>query len=129
MPIVAKINKNFRFEAAHFLPNVHETHRCKNIHGHSYLITVTLKGPLDEHYGWVMDLGEVGNICKPVKNLLDHKVLNNIEGLENPTSENLTVWLIKKLAPKIPNLYSVTVKATDSVSVTIKTKEVIHLAS
>lgn len=113
-----EISKDFRFEAAHFLPFVDDNHKCKNIHGHSYLIRITLKGQINS-MGWIMDLNEVSKICKPLVKMLDHKILNNIEGLENPTSENLACFIFNKLQEKMPQLYSVTIKATQSVEVTV----------
>ncbi len=114
----AEITKDFRFEAAHFLPFVPDGHKCKHLHGHSYLITVRVTGSINE-MGWVMDLNELGKVCKPIIKNLDHKLLNEIEGLSNPTSENLACFIFKKVIQKVPQLSSVSVKATNSVSVTV----------
>lgn len=119
MSISAEIAKEFRIEAAHFLPHVDDNHQCKNIHGHSYIITLRLKGPLDEKFGWVMDLSDVSAQFAPIKNMLDHKFLNNIDGLENPTSENLALWLMRTLLTKLPLLHAVTVEATSRLAVTV----------
>ena len=88
-----EIYKEFRFEAAHFLPNVAETHPCKNIHGHSYRVKLFVKGNINPEIGWIMDFTEIKNIFKPILSKIDHSMLNEIEGLENPTCENLAVWI------------------------------------
>ena len=88
-----RITRDNFFEAAHFLPNVPEGHKCKNMHGHSYRVTVQLDGVIDEHLGWIIDTAEIDAAFADVKAMLDHQVLNNIEGLENPTTEVLSRWL------------------------------------
>mgnify|MGYP000052931771 FL=1 len=80
-----KIFKDFTFEAAHKLPLVPQNHKCFNLHGHSFKVRVTLEGPINE-MGWVMDFGEMKKIIHPSIEMLDHKYLNDIQGLENPTS-------------------------------------------
>jgi 6-pyruvoyltetrahydropterin/6-carboxytetrahydropterin synthase len=117
--INAEICKDFRFEAAHFLPNVPKNHQCHQIHGHSFKITIRLNGPLDEKQGWVMDFFEINQIVSPVINQLDHKLLNNIPGLENPTSEIIALWIFRQLEKNLPLLSSVTLRSTERVSVTI----------
>lgn len=120
----AELTKSFRFEAAHYLPKVPSTHKCHSLHGHSYKVTVRAYGPIDENMGWVMDLSDISDNFKHIKNLLDHKTLNNIKGLENPTSENLALFILDNLAKKIPQISSVTVYATSLVSVTVKTNPI-----
>lgn len=107
-----EIYKTFTFESAHRLPNVVPGHKCGRMHGHSYEITVRLRGPLDPELGWVRDFGDVSAAFKPLFERLDHQVLNEIEGLENPTSENLARWLWSKLRPSLPELAEVGVKET-----------------
>ena len=87
----------FRFEAAHFLPNVPDTHRCKNMHGHSYRIDVHVAGPVDPFSGMVIDFFDVEDAFEPVMKLLDHQVLNEVSGLENPTAENIAIWIFNQL--------------------------------
>ncbi|MEM9024138.1 MAG: 6-carboxytetrahydropterin synthase QueD, partial [Bacteroidota bacterium] len=81
-----EIYKSFTFDSAHFLPHVPDGHKCKNMHGHTYQITIYVSGPADEHLGWVMDFDTIKVAWKPLEKLLDHHVLNDIEGLENPTA-------------------------------------------
>ena len=119
MSVTAEIIKSFRFEAAHFLPNAPEGHQCRRMHGHSYKVTVRLVGPIDEKLGWVMDLCELNQAFAPLASQLDHQVLNNIDGLENPTGENITLWIYKNLRKTLPMLSSVTVKATGRIAITI----------
>jgi 6-pyruvoyltetrahydropterin/6-carboxytetrahydropterin synthase len=87
----------FRFEAAHYLPNVPDTHRCKNMHGHSYRIDVHVAGPVDPFSGMVIDFFDVDDAFEPVLKLLDHQVLNEVEGLENPTAEHIAIWIFNQL--------------------------------
>ena len=96
--------KIFTFDSAHFLPHVPEGHKCKNVHGHTYRLTVHLEAPLEEHLCWVMDFADVKKVVKPIINQVDHKLLNDIEGLENPTCEILAQWLWEKIKPEIPIL-------------------------
>lgn len=95
---VLEITKTFRFEAAHYLPNVPKGHQCGKMHGHSYVVDVALGGSPDPIYGWVIDYSELSKVFEPYRRLMDHMVLNEIEGLENPTSELLAIWLFKRLS-------------------------------
>ena len=87
------ITKHFDFEAAHYLPNVPEDHKCRRMHGHSYQVWIHVAGPMDADAGWVVDFGDVKDVWKPLEKRLDHHLLNEIEGLENPTAENLAAWI------------------------------------
>ncbi len=98
-----RITRDNFFEAAHFLPNVPEGHKCKNMHGHSYRVTVQLDGVIDEHLGWIIDTAEIDAAFADVKAMLDHQVLNNIEGLENPTTEVLSRWLWEFFRSRLNN--------------------------
>ena len=88
-----EIYKEFTIEAAHLLPHVPEGHKCKRLHGHSFRIEVHVEGDIDPELGWVMDFAQLKNSFKPVFEQLDHHYLNDIDGLENPTSENLARWV------------------------------------
>ncbi|HEX7155202.1 MAG TPA: 6-carboxytetrahydropterin synthase QueD [Thermoanaerobaculia bacterium] len=109
---VVELVKDFRFEAAHYLPNVPEGHKCRRMHGHSFRGEVAVRGPLDPHLGWVMDFADLRAATDPIVTMLDHYVLNEIEGLENPTSERLAIWIWEKLAPVVPLLHRVTIEET-----------------
>lgn len=97
MPIV-EVVQGFRFESAHFLPNVPDTHRCKTMHGHSYRVDVHVTGPTGERSGMVIDFFDVDDAFEPVMAALDHQVLNTVEGLENPTAENIAIWIFNTLS-------------------------------
>lgn len=108
------LRKAFRFEAAHCLPRVPLGHPCRAIHGHSYRVELHLRGPLDPVLGWVVDFGEVSRVARPLIATLDHACLNDIPGLENPTSERLCLWLAERLAPALPALVAVEVQETET---------------
>lgn len=124
MTITAEIAKVFRFEAAHFLPNVSNNHQCHAMHGHSYLVTLRAHGPIDPQLGWVMDLSEVSQKFEPLLKTLDHSLLNEIDGLENPTSENLAVFIMTRMGKIMPALTAVTVEATDRIAITVRREDV-----
>jgi 6-pyruvoyltetrahydropterin/6-carboxytetrahydropterin synthase len=107
-----EIFKEFGFEAAHRLPNVPEGHKCARLHGHSFRVEVHVRGRLDERLGWVMDFADLKAAVKPVIDRLDHYYLNEIEGLENPTSEVLARWLWARLRPSLPGLSRIVVRET-----------------
>lgn len=96
--------KQFSFDAAHFLPHVPEGHKCKRMHGHTYIIEVLTEGPVDEQAGWVHDLADIKIHLDPILKQLDHYTLNDIEGLENPTVENISRWIWKRLKPNLAEL-------------------------
>jgi 6-pyruvoyltetrahydropterin/6-carboxytetrahydropterin synthase len=106
-----KLFKEFSFEAAHKLPLVDKNHKCFNLHGHSFKVKITIEGPVNE-LGWVMDFSDIKNFCKPIIEELDHKYLNEIDGLDNPTSENIAVWIWQRLIQKLPELSSIEIMET-----------------
>jgi 6-pyruvoyltetrahydropterin/6-carboxytetrahydropterin synthase len=110
---VCEIVQGFRFEAAHFLPNVVPGHRCRRIHGHSYKVEVQVAGEVDPQSGWVIDFYDIEAAFTPVMEALDHHLLNEIPGLENPTAENIAIWIYKALAPGCPALSAVVVHETE----------------
>lgn len=107
-----KIHKTFQIEAAHLLPNVPEEHKCRRLHGHSYRITVYVEGPLDPTLGWVVDFADISTAFAPVFERLDHRYLNEIPGLENPTAENIAIWVWDALADRLPGLNRVEIAET-----------------
>ena len=106
------IYKTFTFDSAHFLPNVPEGHKCKNMHGHTYRLTVFIDGEITEPYGWMIDFADLKKHISPIINQLDHHCLNDLEGLENPTSENLVVWLWNRIKLLIPELKRIELNET-----------------
>lgn len=125
MSITAEIAKEFRFEAAHFLPHVHPHHQCHRMHGHSYLVTLRARGVINPETGWVMDLHELSEKFSPLLKTLDHSLLNDIDGLENPTGENVAVWIMRRLGSNLLELDSVTVEATNRISITVYRRDVL----
>ncbi len=107
-----EIFREFAFEAAHSLPAVPEGHKCRQVHGHSYRITVHVEGDVGDESGWVLDFGELKDLFEPLKHQLDHKYLNDIEGLANPTSENLAIWIWNRMKSDLPGLSQVVVRET-----------------
>lgn len=107
-----RIYKEFQIEAAHLLPNLPDDHKCRRLHGHSFRISVHVEEKLDIKLGWVMDYADISRIFQPVFDKLDHRYLNEIEGLENPTSENLARWVWQELKPELPSLVAVHVNET-----------------
>ena len=107
-----RIYKEFTFEAAHRLPNVPDGHKCARLPGHSFQVRVFVSGPVGEHSGWVMDFGDISEAFKPVWEQLDHYYLNEIEGLENPTSENLARWIWQRLKSVLPQLCEIEIRET-----------------
>jgi len=108
----AALVKRFTFEAAHLLPRMPEGHRCRRLHGHSYAIEVRVEGEVDEGSGIVIDYGEIAEKVEPLIKRLDHYYLNEIEGLENPTSEVLARWLWDRIRPSLPQLVCIVVAET-----------------
>jgi 6-pyruvoyltetrahydropterin/6-carboxytetrahydropterin synthase len=107
-----ELYKEFGFEAAHLLPNVPEGHKCRRLHGHSFRVRVTVRGEVDPELGWVMDFADLKRAWAPLDEALDHRYLNDIEGLENPTSERLAQWIWRRLAPVLPGLLAIEVRET-----------------
>ena len=107
-----EIFKEFSIEAAHRLPNVPRGHKCARLHGHSFQLRIVLAGPVGEDTGWVLDFAEIKVAFEPLFRQLDHRYLNDIEGLENPTSENLARWIWQRLKPELPPLSSIQIRET-----------------
>ncbi|MBI4815253.1 MAG: 6-carboxytetrahydropterin synthase QueD [Deltaproteobacteria bacterium] len=97
-----EIYKEFRFEAAHRLPNVPPNHKCFRLHGHSFRCEIHVKGKVDPKLGWLIDFGDIDKLVEPLRNQLDHHYLNEIEGLANPTSETLVRWIWDRLVKDLP---------------------------
>lgn len=107
-----EIFREFTFEAAHRLPNVPDGHKCARLHGHSYRVIVHVNGEVDARQGWIMDFGDLKACVQPVIQRLDHYYLNEIDGLDNPTSEILAQWIWRELQSDLPGLAAITVRET-----------------
>ena len=107
-----EIYKKFTFEAAHRLPHVPEGHRCGRLHGHSFTVRLHVEGPIQDEMGWVVDYADVKRAFAPTLERLDHRYLNEIVGLENPTSECLARWIWNETKSSLPILTKVVVEET-----------------
>lgn len=107
-----EIYKEFTFEAAHRLPKAPPGHKCGRLHGHSFRVEVHLDGPIAGDTGWVVDFADIGEAFEPLFAQLDHTYLNDIEGLENPTSEAIAIWMWRRLQPKLPGLARIVIRET-----------------
>lgn len=109
-----ELSRDYAFEAAHRLPAVPPGHKCARMHGHSYRVTVTIAGPVDPAAGWLVDFAAIDAVVDPVIAELDHRTLNELPGLENPTSERLAAWMWQRIAARLPELAVVQVAETAS---------------
>ena len=107
-----EIRKSFTIEAAHRLPNVPPGHKCARLHGHSFNVEIAVGGPIDPHMGWIVDYADIKAAFQPLFEQLDHNYLNDIPGLENPTSELIALWIWERLQPGLHNLTAVIVHET-----------------
>jgi 6-pyruvoyltetrahydropterin/6-carboxytetrahydropterin synthase len=107
-----EIFKVFTIEAAHRLPHVPAGHKCGRLHGHSFQIEVHVEGPLDTNLGWVIDFADIKGAFRPLEEQIDHSYLNEVDGLENPTSENIARWIWRRLKPSLAGLSKVVVRET-----------------
>lgn len=108
----ARLTREFTFEAAHVLPKAPEGHKCRRLHGHSFRLEVTVEGEVDPATGWFLDYGVIAAKVEPIRAQLDHYYLNEVPGLENPTSEILARWIWEKLKPARPSLTRITIHET-----------------
>jgi 6-pyruvoyltetrahydropterin/6-carboxytetrahydropterin synthase len=115
-PMRVRLSKSFTFEAAHWLPTFPEGHKCRRMHGHSFKFDVIVEGEVDPAKGYLIDYGDIKAATAPIVQGLDHYLLNEITGLENPTSEVIAKWIFDKLKPSLPLLASVIVYETCSSS-------------
>lgn len=113
-----ELKQHFQIESARFLPHLPASHPCARMHGHSFKIILSLVGDLNPHLGWVIDYNEIQSKMRPLLEQIDHRVLNEVEGLENPTSEILAKWIYDKAKVTIPMLQKVTVAETPSTECT-----------
>ena len=106
-----ELRKSLCFESAHRLPHMPEGHKCRRLHGHSFRATLILRGETQPN-GLVIDYGDISEAASPVIKMLDHQFLNEVPGLENPTSEVLAKWIFERLQMSLPGLYQVIVSET-----------------
>ena len=107
-----ELRKTFQFEAAHLLPGLPDGHKCRRLHGHSFQAEIVVAGECDPQLGWLMDYAEISRAFRPLWEQLDHRYLNEVPGLENPTSERIASWIWERLRPALPLLVEVAVAET-----------------
>lgn len=106
------LTRSFRLESARRLPRLPATHPCARVHGHSFVVELELAGPIDPELGWLIDYNDIAAAFEPLRQALDHRFLNEVEGLENPTSEHIARWVFDRLSPTLPALTAVIVMET-----------------
>jgi 6-pyruvoyltetrahydropterin/6-carboxytetrahydropterin synthase len=116
----ARLTKDFTFEAAQTLPNAPEGHKCRRMHGHSFKVEVSVEGPVHHATGWIYDHARISEAMKPLLQILDHAYLNEIEGLQNPTIENMAAWFWTKLESHCPGLCEIVVHETPTARCTYR---------
>jgi 6-pyruvoyltetrahydropterin/6-carboxytetrahydropterin synthase len=107
-----ELRKEFQFEAAHMLPHLPLSHKCRRLHGHSFKVEIVVRGDCDPKLGWLIDYADISRAFQPLWEQLDHRYLNEVSGLENPTSENIAFWIWQRLQPPLPLLSEVVVAET-----------------
>ena len=112
VPIRVRLAKTFSFEAAHFLPTFPEGHKCRRLHGHSFRLEVLVAGEVDPAKGYLIDYGDLKRLVGPIVDELDHRCLNDLDGLENPTSEMIAAWIWRRIESLVPNLDTIVVHET-----------------
>jgi len=110
--VIVDLVKEFTFESAHRLPRVPASHKCARLHGHSFRCEVAVRGEVDPETGWFIDYADIAEAFEPLRLKLDHYYLNEIEGLENATSENIARWIWERLEGHLAGLYRVTIRET-----------------
>jgi 6-pyruvoyltetrahydropterin/6-carboxytetrahydropterin synthase len=114
-----ELSKTFKLEAAHRLPNVPPEHKCARLHGHSFEVTLHVRGQVDPKLGWIVDFAEITKAFAPMHEMLDHRYLNEVQGLDNPTSENLAKFILERVRVPGATLSAVTVSETCTSSCTV----------
>jgi 6-pyruvoyltetrahydropterin/6-carboxytetrahydropterin synthase len=104
--------RKFRFEASHSLSHLPDDHPCHNLHGHSYALEIEVSGEVDEDSGFLLDYAEIKKAVQPLLDNLDHKHLNDVDGLEKPTTELIARWLWNRIKPALPQLSRIAIQET-----------------
>jgi 6-pyruvoyltetrahydropterin/6-carboxytetrahydropterin synthase len=112
LPMTITLCKDYEFESAQLLPQFPEGHKCRKLHGHSFQVTISVRGPVDEATGIFYDHAAISDAMRPIIAQLDHAYLNDIPGLENPTIELMARWFWEKLTPSLPGLHEIILHET-----------------
>lgn len=115
-----EISRTFRIEAARRLPRLPATHPCSRVHGHGFTVELVLAGPIDPELGWLVDYDDIAQAWAPLAAVLDHAYLNDVAGLENPTSEHLARWVFERVRPALPALVAVHICETPATRATYR---------
>jgi 6-pyruvoyl tetrahydropterin synthase/QueD family protein len=107
-----RLSKSFSFDSAHWLPTFPQGHKCRRLHGHTFQIEITVAGEVDPAKGYLVDYGDIKRAVSPLIDRLDHQLLNSMEGLANPTAENLCRYIWDAVKPALPMLEVVRVCET-----------------
>jgi 6-pyruvoyltetrahydropterin/6-carboxytetrahydropterin synthase len=107
-----ELRKTFQFEATHLLPYLPDSHKCRRLHGHSFQVEIVVAGECDPRLGWLIDYAAIADAFHPLWEQVDHRYLNEVAGLENPTSEQIAAWIWDRLKPRLPPLTEVVVAET-----------------
>ena len=118
--MLCRLSKDFFFEAAHSLPHVPEDHKCRRVHGHSYRVEISVEGEVDAKMGWLYDHSLISTAMKPIVDGLDHRYLNEVPGLENPTIEILAAWIWEQIKGGCPGLCEIVIYETPTVRCTYR---------
>lgn len=121
--MIVELKREYRFESAHYLPKVPPGHKCARMHGHSYRVELHVTGPVDPATGWLIDFGVIDEAWEPLHRRFDHRVLNEVPGLENSTCEIMAGYIFKEMKAKVPHLSGVTVWETHDSSCTYRGEE------
>ena len=111
-PMHVRLAKSFTFEAAHHLPSFPDGHKCRRMHGHSFTVEIVVEGDIPEGQYHLVDYGDIKRVIAPIHDALDHRCLNEIDGLENPTSEMIARWIWDRVESELPMLRRVVVHET-----------------
>ena len=117
---VAELSADFALACARRLPQVSADHPCGRLHGHTFGVRVTVRGPIHPTFGWVADFADLSAAWAPIHEALDHRVLNEVPELSNPTSEGLALWIWARLVPALPGLHSLEISETGGYRVTYR---------
>jgi 6-pyruvoyltetrahydropterin/6-carboxytetrahydropterin synthase len=111
-PMFVTLSRSFRIECARRLPCLPADHPCSHVHGHSFVVELELEGEIDPEIGWLVDYHVIARLWQPLHDRLDHRYLNDVEGLANPTSELLARWIWDRMKPSLPELSAVNIMET-----------------
>lgn len=114
-----ELQKTWHFESARRLTGLPPDHRCARLHGSSFTVEVTVEAPMDPVTGWAVDFDVMEREWAIVHAQLDHRLLNEVPGLENPTTEHIAFWLLERLKFEGATVRKVAVAELPTAKVTV----------